>query len=141
MKLPSRSFRRVLQMSGIAVVFLLVFGNVVSSQLISPLYIRLLNDGKEHAVLFLKKIRKLPEFERFLTVNKNIYGAEIEREVFADEVARNHMIQQLEDILKRNPNARDALYNLSLLFKEEGNREKASLYLKQAKEIDPFVED
>lgn len=116
-----------------------LFLNLISSQLISPIYFGFANNDKNAAVNFLEKIKTFPEFQKVLEMNKNIYGKTVEEEIFAQENKKNLMINNLEQELKINPKARDVLYSLYLLYKEKGDNLTAEEYLKQVKEIDPSV--
>ena len=52
---------------------------------------------------------------------------------------RKETMAEFESLLQKNPKSRDLLYNLYLLYNEDGNKIKAEEYLKKAKEIDPTV--
>ena len=118
----------------------LVF-NLVSSQLISPLYYQIVKEDRGAVVSFLSKTKSLPAFSLFLEMSKNIYGNSLEQEVFAEDNKRKEMITKFESFLERNPKSRDLLYNLYLLYKEGGDGVKAEEYLKKAKEVDPMIKN
>lgn len=119
--------------------FLFLLFNLISSQLISPLYFQLLKEDKNVAVALLRKIKKLPAFTSFLEINKKIYGNSFEQEVLTPDIKRNNLIDEYELLLLKNPKSRDLLYNLYLLYQEDGNEIKASEYFQKAKEIDPAI--
>lgn len=119
--------------------FLFLLFNLISSQLISPLYFQLLKEDKNVAVAFLRKIKKLPAFTSFLEINKNIYDNSFEQEVLSPDIKRNKLIEEYELLLQKNPKSRDLLYNLYLLYQEDGNEVKAEEYFQKAKEIDPMI--
>ena len=121
--------------------FLFILLNIFSSQLISPLYYRIVKEDKSAVVSFLSKTKNLPAFFLFLEMSKNIYGNSLEQEVFAEDNKRKEMIAKFESFLEKNPKSRDLLYNLYLLYKEGGDGIKAEEYLKRAKEIDPLIEN
>ncbi|MBI2051469.1 hypothetical protein HYT33_01775 [Candidatus Roizmanbacteria bacterium] len=120
---------------------ILLFANIASSQLISPLYFRLVDNEKENIVEFLTRIKSLPEFPGKLLLFKNLYGRRIEDAVFEKEERREKMIQNLEQILKENPKAKEVLYSLFLLHRDAGEREKAKMYLERAKAVDPEIRE
>lgn len=120
-------------------VFTLLILNLIGSQLISPLYFQLVNNKKGATVNFLKKIKTFPEFQKILEMNKNIYGKTVEEKVFQQENKKKLMINNLEQILIKNPKVRDVLYSLYLLYKESGDNLTAEKYLRRTKEIDPSV--
>jgi len=119
------------------VVFLLL--NIFFSQNISSLFTGLVNNQKQAVVSYLKKIKLLPQFGNELKYYKQTFGKEIEDEVFKDKREREKKIIELEGVLKKNDQARDVLYGLYLLYKEDGNNIKAEEYLKRAKKIDPTL--
>ena len=120
--------------------FLSILLNIFSSQLISPLYFQLVKEDKNAVISFLNKIKNFPVFPAFLTMNKNIYGDSLEEEVFAENKKREEMIAEYEILLQKTPKSRDILYNLYLLYKEDGNKIKAEEYLRRAKEVDPSID-
>jgi len=126
-------------------IILLIIGfftliNVYSSQILHPLFFNLVNQQKKSdAVVFLKKIKGTKEFPQQLNYYKNIYGGEIEKEVFAEEVRRKEEIRKLETLLQKNEKARDVLVRLAILYFEDEDFKKAKEYYQKAKEIDPMV--
>lgn len=119
---------------------LFVFSNIYSSQFFPPLLFTLVNQQKRSdAILFLKKIKKTKEFPQQLNYYKNIYGQEIEKEVFAEELKRKEEIKKLKMLLKKNQKARDVLVKLAILYFEEEDFKKAKEYYQKAKEVDPQI--
>jgi len=125
-----------------ATIFLFSFllFNLIASQLVSPLYFQLTKEDKNAVVAFLQKIKNLPVFPYFLDINKKIYGDSLEQEVFAEDNERKETIAKFESLLQKNQKSRDVLYNLYLLYNEDGNKIKAEEYFQKAKEIDPAIE-
>jgi len=113
--------------------------NLISSQSVSPLFLGVINRDYQATVTYLKKIKPLPIFSHELNKFKNIFGEKIEIDVFAKEQKIKAEIKKLETILEKNPDARDVLYQLYLLYQQIGNEKKANLYLKRAKTVDPFI--
>ena len=130
---------KILELSIFTIFFVFFIFNLISSQMISPLYFQLVSNNKKAIVNFLEKIKILPEFQKILEMNKNIYGKTVEEETFRQENEKKLMINNLEQKLMINPKARDVLYSLYLLYKEKGDNLTAEQYLKQAKEIDPSL--
>lgn len=122
-----------------SLLLLYLFVNILSSQLISPLYFQIAKEDRKSVIVFLEKIKDFPSFPYFLDIHKKIYGNQIEQNVFAEEVKRKETIQNLELLLRRNSKSRDILYRLSLLYREEGNQTKADEYLNKAKVIDLVI--
>ncbi len=121
----------------IFVLSLFLFFNIFYSQKISSLFFGLINNDKKSAVLFLEKIREKKFFENQLKYFENFYGEDLKNEVFFKENQRNLKIKKLEQILEKNPQARDILYSLSLIYLEKNDIKKARKYLELVKEIDP----
>ena len=84
---------------GYCILFLFLAANVALSQIISPLYFQLSQPNQQLIVEFLKAAKSLPLFEEKLILYKNMYGSEVEEEVFADDKQREALINQLEQIL------------------------------------------
>ncbi len=120
------------------VLFLFVLINIISGQKISNLYLGLINQNKNTTINYLKKIKKLPEFERELKKFTMLFGKDIKDLVFQEEKELEHKINQMEKILEKNSKARDVLYALSQLYQKKGDYKKAQEYLKKVYEIDPF---
>ncbi len=119
--------------------FYFVLLNIIASQTISPIYFGLAQGGKQSAGEFLKNIQTAPEFPDELTNLTSQFGPEMRQVVFADERKRKVEINRLEDLLRHNPYARDVLYDLSILYQQSGDRQKAADYMKRSKEVDPDI--
>lgn len=118
--------------------FLLVF-NLLLSQLVSPLYFYLMKENRRAAVIFLKKIKDLPQFNYFFAINEKLWGSSLKNEIFAQEKKRKQQIDFLRSLLPKNQKARDVLFNLSTLYRQEKNYSKADQYLKKARGVDPDI--
>lgn len=119
------------------VIGLFLLLNIVSSQTVSKLFYEFSAGKKEAAVEFLKRIKDESFFDRYFLEVSGFYQENLEEEVYKEARERQRKIQELEEVLKLNPKARDALYSLYLLYLERGDVETANSYLNQAKEIDP----
>lgn len=120
--------------------FIFLFLNITYSQFVSPIYTSLVAGKRLSAIEYLKRIKALRQFQQELAVYKKIYGDSIEEEVFRDDFERKKTIARLEQLLKQNSKARDVLYRLYLLHKEDGNEKKAAEYLQKAKDVDPTIQ-
>lgn len=120
--------------AGLLMLILTVFllANIIQSQTISSIFFPMVNGYRLSAVEFLKKIRRESIFASELKKFQNIYGKSIEDEVFYEERKRNQIIKNLEQILEKNPQARDVLYSLYLLTNDQK-------YLQRAKAVDPNI--
>ncbi len=119
-------------------VFLLL--NMFLSQLISPHYFQMMNDNQKATVYYLQSIQNLSKFSSELLRLKNIYGKELQNDVYGKEIEEKRMIQNYEQILEKNMYSRDILYGLFLLYSERGDKIKADKYLEQAKKVDPIID-
>jgi len=122
---------------GFIFIFAFLFLNFAFSQLISPLYLRFVNNDKKATISFLQKIKTLSEYQKILEMNNNIYGPTVKEEIFQQENKKKVMTNNLEQQLTINPKARDILYSLYKLYLADGNKKLADDYLRQAKEVDP----
>jgi len=120
-------------------VFLILILNIISSQSISFIYFKFVNNDKPLTIAFLQKIKTLPEYEKILEMNNNIYGSTVKAEIIRQENTKKDLINNLEQQLTINPKARDVLYSLYQLNLAEGNTTKANNYLRQAKAVDPNI--
>lgn len=118
--------------------FFLMF-NILSSQMLSPIYYQFINEDRRSATIFLQKIKSLPIFDDELKKYKNVFGSSIVNEVFAPDIEKNNEIKKLEQILSKNPQSRDALYGLYLINNSQGNSLSAGKYLKEAMAVDPNI--
>jgi len=120
-------------------VFLILILNIISSQSISFIYFKFVNNDKPLTIAFLQKIKTLPEYEKILEMNNNIYGSTVKAEIIRQENTKKDLINNLKQQLTINPKARDVLYSLYQLNLAEGNTTKANNYLRQAKAVDPNI--
>ncbi|PIU37257.1 hypothetical protein COS77_03425 [Candidatus Roizmanbacteria bacterium CG06_land_8_20_14_3_00_34_14] len=118
-------------------VFLILILNIISSQSISFIYFKFVNNDKPLTIAFLQKIKTLPEYEKILEMNNNIYGSTVKAEIIRQENTKKDLINNLKQQLTINPKARDVLYSLYQLNLAEGNTTKANNYLRQARKVDP----
>lgn len=115
--------------------------NIIASQNIHPLYFQVVNDNRQAEAIFLKAIRLLPDYNYFYQIARQKYGEIVDREINREAERKKATIANLENILERNPRARDVLFNLAQLYESEGDTEKATLYQERAKAVDPMVEN
>jgi len=90
--------------------------NIYSSQVIPPLYLKLINNDKKATIEYLKKIKTLPQFKTELKKLTTIFGKQIAEEVFFEDTQRKIKIKKLEAVLQKIPKSRDVLYALSKLY-------------------------
>lgn len=97
----------------------------------------LTREEKVDAVSYLSKIKKQKNFSSELAYFKSIYGQNIEVDIWSQDVKRKGEISRLESILNKNPESRDILVYLSILYFLDDNKKMALFYYGQAHEIDP----
>ncbi len=122
---------------GFFILFLII--NLISSQTISSIFFKFVNNDRKATVSFLQKIKGLPDYQIILKMHDNIYGKSIRTEINLEESQKKALINNLEQQLTINPKARDILYGLYQLYLAEGDKNRAGEYLKRAKEIDPDI--
>ncbi len=140
-KKPRRHLCNSISHAGlIFILSLYLIFNILTSQIISPLYFNLINGNKIMAVIgYLEKLRLYPLFSAELQKYRHVYGTKIDDFVFASEREQKNIIHKYEQALQKNPDSVTALYNLSLLYGESGEQQKAEKYLKLAKDLDPGI--
>lgn len=121
------------------VLFLFLIFNIASSQSAPSYYRDLMSEKRQAVVSFLKAIRPLPEFQQMLVTYKRKYRENLEKDIFAEKLQRDSVISELEEVLKKNSDARDVLYNLSVLYKQNGDEKKSQEYMEKAKSLDPTI--
>lgn len=122
---------------GFFIFFLII--NLISSQTISSIFFKFVNNDRAATVSFLQKIKDLPDYQNILRMHDNIYGKSIRAEINSEESKKKALINNLEQQLAINPKARDILYSLYQLYLAEGDKNKADYYLQQAIEVDPSI--
>ena len=121
-------------------VVVFVFVNIVSSFSLPSLLSSFANEDKKSSVEALKQSTALPQIDEYLTHVESSFPS-IRADVYADTAKRKTVITTLENTLPKNPNSRDILYVLSVLYAQENNRDKSSQYFKRAKAIDPTLQE
>jgi tetratricopeptide (TPR) repeat protein len=131
--------KKILLLLILFIFFLFLILNIAFSQNVSSLLVGVVNNQKPAVVDYLKKIKPLLQFQDELKNYQQRYGVSLKNEVFKDERLRREEIARLEQLLIKNNQARDVLYKLYLLYKEDGDSNKARQYLDRAKEVDPTI--
>lgn len=120
-------------------ILVFLFLNVFLSQYVPPLYFQFMNDGQNAAAYYLQLIRPLHQFSSELARLSNIYGKGLEDAAYGREIEEKILIQNYEQILQKNPYARDILLRLFSMYIEKGDKKLALEYLQRAKEVDPSL--
>ena len=130
---------KIFEFCFVILLFAFCFLNLTYSQIISPIYFQFVNNDKDSTVSFLQKIKDLPEYQKILEMNNDIYGPTVKEEISRRKNKKKEMINYLEQQLIINPKARDILYSLYQLYLADGNKKSADDYLRQTKEVDPSL--
>lgn len=112
--------------------------NIWASQLIDPLYSRLVKEEPEAEYEFFSAVRKLPVFTQIypsLSGTFEQYRTRLE----VQDSARKEQIAELESYLEQNPKSRDIFLVIAFLYEQEGNFAEAAEYYDQARAIDPSL--
>lgn len=120
----------------IAVLYLSI--NLYASQMIHPIYTRLVDNEPAAWVSFFKIARNNEETKPYLYEVSGKYR-ELQAEINADNSTRLEMIANLEQSLALNPQSRDVLFGIATLYKESGDDAKAAEYLERARKVDPSL--
>ena len=118
--------------------FMFLIANILYSQIMPNEYFDLLQGKDESFVSIIKRSKDTGFFERLLPENKKTIAAK-EADIFADTHQRKAQIEILKQTLTLNPESRDVLYALYLLYKSEGQLSTAQEYLDRARQIDPKI--
>jgi tetratricopeptide (TPR) repeat protein len=132
-------FKKLLKIGLYGVLFILLVLNIAASQFLPTSYFSFVEGDRASAVELLKAVKFLPEFTILADRQREIYGENIDSELFTTEKNRAIKIMHLEQLLAEYPKSRDILYGLSVLYADEGNTEKAQMYMKKAQAIDPMA--
>ncbi len=114
-------------------------GNIIASQTMPPLYFGLAADDRESAVRFLKSIRALPDYEKMLEAQKDVYGSDIEDEVNSPKLQQERIQHALESLHKKQPRDPQIAFALSQVSMALGEKQEATRYLKSAVALDPSI--
>ena len=120
--------------------YLFISLNVLASQRTAPdLYYSFAAEDKNAVIETLYKTQFLPEYPSIRAMQRNIFGSSIDAAILKESQGREAKIHGLEAILQQNPQAREVLYALSVLYKEDGQFTTSERYLRQAQAIDPSM--
>lgn len=115
-----------------------LIANILYSQFMPDQYFSLLRGEDAMLVEIFQKGKESPYFLRlFPEVNEKM--AEHESVIYADTHQRRSQIDIIKQSLEQNPESRDLLYALYILYKQEGQRDRAQEYLDRARQIDPTI--
>lgn len=131
--------KQILKLIYVVGIFTFLSLNLIFSQSISSIYFGFISNDEKSTVSFLQKIKGLPDYQKILEMNNDIYGEAVKEEIYAQENKKKEMINNLEQKLLINPKARDVLYSLYQLYSGEGDKNLANDYLRRAKEVDPTI--
>jgi hypothetical protein len=116
----------------------LAFANFYASMRIPHLYVEHVENERAVIATYLAAIRPLPQFQASYVHAVNAYGTGLHDELNKADNIRNRKIINLEQELQFNPNNRDILYALSVLYKENRDFVKSREYVKRFQQIDPL---
>ncbi len=123
----------------VSVIVIFVGLNILSSQLVSPLYRGIVKNNDDAWVLFLKIAPELSSFETEIEPYVRGRYQEYAQALTADDLTRREKIAQLEQLLETSPDSPPVLYALSSLYAQGNDQEMADEYLERARALDPEV--
>ncbi len=121
---------------GVFILYMTLLANIFASTEFPLIYDQVLNNNKEAVVVFLNDLRKTVFFKPELARAQKLFGYSIRSGVFGDESKTKKEITKMEELLKLNPNSRDVLYKLYLLYYKIGEDSKSRYFLQRARKID-----
>lgn len=114
--------------------------NLISSQSYPAIMYELVQGNERARLEYLKKIWGSSlynnEVNQIRDENRELLLGQIQ----AEEQERLAVIESLKSIIKKYPYAPEPYYNLSLLYRRQGDLESAGNYLKKAQQIDPTLQ-
>ncbi len=129
-----------LQWFGLGIFLGLVILNFFSSQeSYPPPYESFITGDKNTLNWYLEKIKGEEYFSKELERIEKIFGRDKVKAFLSQRVREDLEINKLKQPLSFNPNSRDLLYNLYIMYKQRGEKGKASFYLDKACKVDPLL--
>lgn len=128
----------IIKAIGYGSLFSFLLLNILFSQQLPSISTPFLNQQNDAVISFLKQSKNKSYFQKILPEINSLFSSHKE-EIYADEKQRKELIQKLEGLLAQNPQSRDVLYSLYLLYQKNGDQVTANSYLQQAKSIDPGI--
>jgi tetratricopeptide (TPR) repeat protein len=135
---PVSSYKVAVYAGVCTVAILFLSANLYASQMIHPIYQKLVDNEPAAWVSFFKIARNNEKTKPYLYEVSGKYR-ELQAEINADNSTRLEMITKLEESLSLNPQARDVLYGIAILYQESGDEAKAAEYLERARKVDPSL--
>lgn len=121
-----------------SLLFMFLIANILYSQIMPDEYFELLQGKDDAFISIIKRGKDTPYFGNLFPEVKNTIVSR-EADIFADTHKRQAQIDILKQTLALNPESRDVLYALYLLYKSEGQTNLANEYLDHARQIDPMI--
>lgn len=131
-------FTHIAQAVTYGLLFMFLISNILYSQIMPDAYFQLLQGSDDAFISIIKRAKDTQYFTRLLPEIHNTVAGH-EADIFADTHERKAQIDTLKQTLILNPQSRDVLYALYLLYKQEGDMSRAEEYLDQARQIDPTI--
>lgn len=114
--------------------------NIAASQNSVPdLYFSFVTENPQAVTETLERTQRLKEYPEILAMQREIYGPTIDEHISSETNSRNEKIKYLESILQNNPESRDILYTLSILYRQNNQDSLSEQYLNRAKAVDPWI--
>lgn len=114
--------------------------NIAASQSSVPnLYFSFVTENPQAVTETLDRIQHVKEYPEILAMQREIYGPLIDEHISQENASRNAKIKYLEAALQNNPESRDILYALSVLYIASGQYDRSNQYFERAKAVDPWI--
>lgn len=129
---------KITQMIGALIAVGFLYMNISAVMAIPSLYSQVADRDEEAMIVFFRKAKSSKEFRELFPEIQQLFVS-LENKVYAEDRSRQDEIAYFESLLSYNPNARDVLYTLSLLYEKQGNSVKSAEYLARARVVDPTI--
>lgn len=114
--------------------------NILSSQSYPSVMYRVMDGDAGAIAAYLKQIWGSRQFDAELAVVKRDGNKDVLNQMQKEENERVGMMRALESATKLYPYAPEPYFNLSLLYRQQGDAKKADEYLRRARQIDPHIQ-
>jgi hypothetical protein len=136
--LSSLSIRDMASYIGYGMLILLAASNITSFHLIPLWYSDIIAGKTDVFILTVQRAQGLPFFE-ILTDEIRTQLARHDQDIFAKKHSRELIIDKLTSALAVQPNSTQLLHALMVLYREDGDEERARFYLQELQKLDPTL--
>lgn len=117
-----------------------IYLQLVTMQSTSQLYKEFVFNENTTVYQYISLVETLPEHQYYLQYLPKTYSSykELQKEI---SLSDKEAIIELERVLNRQPQSRDVLYALAVLYEQNDEEMRSQEYLERAEAIDPLVDN